>query len=448
MSKWRKAALTSCITLSLSASLAGCATGNNANQGTSPSTTPTANGSSAAPITIEYWHVNSQDFGGGGVKALVDKFNETHQDIQVVEKFQPGNYAGLLQKAQAGISGGNPPDVAQIGYNFITYVSENVPYTPVEEVAKRDPKDPTFIQDNYLPNVLELGQTADGKLAGLPYSVSNPVMYYNADLLKQAGWDPEKPPKTWEEVQQLSALVRDKTGNYGLYIQEPPDNWAQYALARSNGGEWIKKDSGKVQAVFNNPEVIQSYQLIGDMVKDKRALHAKWEEGLQAFVNGKVAMVITTIAKRENLQSQSKFDLRNTLFPTFGSKKRSVPAGGNALFIFSKDEKKQAAAWEFIKYMESPESLATWTKATGYLPPRKGVAEDPNGLKSFLETNPLMKPALEQMNDVIPWVNFPGANGLQAEQALLDARDEILSGKTDAAAALKNAEEKVNKLLQ
>ncbi|WP_019121398.1 ABC transporter substrate-binding protein [Brevibacillus massiliensis] len=441
MAMWRKIALTSCVGLSLV--LAGCGGG---------SETSSSGGTAAAvpsePITIEYWHVNSQDFGGEGVKELVKRFNELHTDIQVLEKYQPGNYAGLLQKAQAAISGNHPPDVAQVGYNFISYVTENVPYTPVEEVAKQDAKEPNFIQDNFLPNILELGQTKDGKVVGLPYSVSNPVMYYNADLLKQVGWDADQPPKTWEEVQKLSELVRDKTGNYGLYIQEPPDNWAQYALAKSNGGEWLTSENGTPKAAFDSPETVETFQMIGDMVKDKRALHAKWEEGLQAFSSGKVAMVITTIAKRESLQQQSKFDLRTALFPTFGEKKRSVPAGGNALFIFSKDPKKQAAAWEFIKFMESPESLAVWTKATGYLPPRKGVAEDPNGLKPFLETNPLMKPALEQMADVIPWVNFPGPSGLQAEQALIDARDEILSGTSDAQAAIKKAVDKVNKLIQ
>lgn len=405
-----------------------------------------SNSSSGQPITLEYWHVNSQDFGGPGVKELVKKFNETHKDIQVTEQYQPGMYAGLLQKAQAAISGGTPPDVAQIGYNFTSYVSENVPYMPVEEISKKDQKEPNFIKANFLPNVLTLGQTKDGKLAGMPYAVSNPIMYYNADLLKQVGWDPNKPPKTWDEVQKLSTLVRDKTGNFGLYIQEPPDNWAQYALAKSNGGDWLKTVSGKQVAAFDSPEVIQVYQMMGDMVKDKRALHVKWEEGIQAFVNGKVAMMITTIAKREYVQSQSRFDLRTALFPTFGDKPRQVPAGGNALFIFAKDPKKQAAAWEFIKFLESPESLAVWTKATGYLPPRKGVAEDPKGLKPFLDTNPLMKPALEQMASVVPWVNFPGSNGLQAEQALLDARDQVLTGKS-AEAALKNAAEKVNKLL-
>lgn len=444
MGNWKTTTLTSCIALGLTLTLAGCG------KGTATSSGASANAGTAptGPVTIEYWHVNSQDFGGDGVKELVKKFNDTHKDIQVVDKYQPGNYPGLLQKAQAAISGGTPPDVAQIGYNFISYVTENVPFTPVEDAAKNDKKEPNFIKDNYLSNIIQLGQSKDGKVVGLPYSVSNPVMYYNADLLKQVGWDANNPPKTWDEVRKLSALVKEKTGNYGLYIQEPPDNWAQYALGKSNGGEWLKTENGKPKAAFDNPEVIQAYQMMGDMVKDKLALHAKWEEGLQAFSSGKVAMVVTTIAKRESLQKQSKFDLRTTLFPTFGDKKRSIPAGGNALFIFSKDPNKQAAAWEFIKFMESPESLATWTKATGYLPPRKGVAEDPNGLKSFLETNPLMKPALEQMNGVVPWVNFPGANGLQAEQALIDARDEILTGKSDAATALKNAADKVNKLLQ
>ena len=52
------------------------------------------------------------------------------------------------------------------------------------------------------------------------------------------------------------------------------------------------------------------------------------------------------------------------------------------------------------------------------------------------------------MGSVVPWVNFPGANGLQAEKALVDARDAILSGSKTPAAALKDAEEKVNSLIK
>jgi multiple sugar transport system substrate-binding protein len=117
------------------------------------------------------------------------------------------------------------------------------------------------------------------------------------------------------------------------------------------------------------------------------------------------------------------------------------------LMIFSKEPEKQKAAWRFVKYLESPAGLALWTKGTGYMPPRKGVAEDPKGLKEFVEQNKNMQVAMASMPDVVKWASFPGANGLQAEQALIDVRDIILSGKMSAAEALKQAATKINSLL-
>ena len=443
---WREKSVAAGLALVVTVSglLAGCSSA------AKTSGSGSAEGSHSAAketVTIEYWHVNNQDWGGNAIKELVKKFNETHDGIQVVERYQPGNYAGLLQNAQAAISAGTPPDVAQIGYNFITYVHENVPYTPIEQIASKDEKDPGFIEKNFQPHILKLGQTADGRLAGLPYALSNPVLYYNADLLRKAGWDPDKPPKTWEEVRTLSRQIKEKTGKFGLYIQEPPDNWAQYALVRSNGGDWMKEENGEKKVTVDSPEVIEVYDMMGQMAKEGLALHTSWEEGMQAFINGQVGMMMTTIGRREHIESQSSFDLRATVIPTFGDKPRAVTAGGNALFVFAQDPVKQQAAWEFIKFLESPEALTVWVKATGYLPPVNGVAEDPNALKPFFDSNPLMQAAVAQMDDIVPWFNFPGANGLQAEQALLDARDQVLSGSKTAEEALKEAAEKIRKLV-
>lgn len=108
---------------------------------------------------------------------------------------------------------------------------------------------------------------------------------------------------------------------------------------------------------------------------------------------------------------------------------------------------KQKAAWEFIKYIESPEALAKWSTGTGYLPPRKGVADDPNGFKKMIEENKNIQVALSTMPNLVKWASFPGANGLQAEQLLIDARDIILSGKETAAQALHETAEKINNLL-
>ena len=76
------------------------------------------------------------------------------------------------------------------------------------------------------------------------------------------------------------------------------------------------------------------------------------------------------------------------------------------------------------------------------------MAEAENGLKSFLEENKMMEAATSQMDDMVPWASFPGDAGLQAEQLLLDVRDQILSGSVSAKDGLTQTQEKINELLK
>ena len=402
----------------------------------------------AGKTVIEYWHVNAESFGGPTVKQLVEQFNKENPDVEVVAKYNPDMYKGLTQNLQAAMASGKNPDVVQMGYSYLNYAGENLKYTSIQEIiAKLAPEDKAYLQDNFLPNVLSLATTDDGKQIGLPYSISVPVLYYNPEIFKQAGLDPAKPPKTWTEVAQYAKVIKEKTGIVGFFMQEFADNWAQQALMESNGGAVLAKKDGKTLAGFDTPEAAEAYQLLADMVKAGHGLHATNEEGFQAFLSGKLGMVCTTIGKRDNFEKSAKFSVMATQFPSFAGKTRKLPAGGNMLMIFAKEPEKQKAAWRFVKYLESPAGLALWTKGTGYMPPRKGVAEDPKGLKEFVEKNKNMQAAMSSMPDVVKWASFPGSNGLQAEQALIDVRDIILSGKATAAAALKQAATKINSML-
>ncbi|MDU4959622.1 MAG: ABC transporter substrate-binding protein [Sporomusaceae bacterium] len=397
-------------------------------------------------VNIEYWHINSQSFGGPAVAELIKLFNEKNPDVKVTEKFHPNVYTGLMQNLQAALAAGNPPAVAQIGYNYVEYASNSFPFFSIDDAAKLDAADKDYLK-SFLPNVLALAQVK-GKQVGLPYSVSNPVMYINSDLVAKAGLDPQQPPKTWKELQAAARIVKEKTGAFGLYVQEAGDNWTQQGLMESNGARILKQEDGKFKAAFNSPQSIAVYQELTDLVlQDKAALHATTEEGFQAFAAGKVAYYIGTIARRAAVESAAKFKVAGAPFPVFGDNPRRIPAGGNSLFIFAKDPEQQKAAWKFIKFLNSPEALAIWIKGTGYLPPRSDVSNTP-ALKPILEDNSIMKAATAQMDAVVPWVNFPGANGLQAEKALVDARDAILGGNKAPAAALKDAEDKVNSLIK
>lgn len=397
-------------------------------------------------VEIEYWHVASDSFGGQTVRELVADFNKTHPNIKVTEKFNPDMYKGLTQNLQAALASGQTPDVVQMGWNFLNYAHENFETENIDKIFA-DAGDPNFIKDTFEPNIARLAQTDNGDQVGVPYSLSLPVLYYNPDIFKAAGLDPNKPPKTWEEVAEYAKQIKEKTGNPAFFMQEYADTWTNQALVESNGGTMLTHKDGKWQAGFDTPEAAHAYQVIADMVKNGTGLHATNEEGFQSFTSGKLAMVATTIGKRANFEKSSNFKVMTTTFPAFGNKTVKVPAGGNFLMILSKDKAKQKAAVEFVKYLESAENLTKWDTGTGYLPPRKNMAQE-GPYKKLIDENENIKKAMEMLPNVTPWVSFPGQNGLQAEQVLIDARDVILNGSKTASEALHEAALKINDLLK
>lgn len=400
--------------------------------------------SSDEKVKIEYWHVNAETQGGKSVDKLVEEFNKQSDTVEVVAKYNPDMYKGLLQNFQAEAATGSTPALVQVGWAFLDYFSNNFGYTePQDIIDQHFPEDKTFLEDNFLSNILDLAKNSEGSQVGIPYSLSSPVLYINKDILKECGLD-EEGPKTWEQVQEFASVIKDKTGKYGVYIQEASDSWATQALLESNGARMIT--DGK--ATFASEKGIEAYEAYADMVKNEDALHISWDEGVQSFINGEVGMLYTTIARRASIQEGAKFDVAAVNSPAWEGEEVRLPAGGCLLAITAQDEEEQKAAWEFQKYLYSVESMAEWTIGTGYVPPRKDVAEAENGLKDFLEENQMMEAATSQMEGVVSWTSFPGDAGLEAEQILLDTRDQILGGKISAKDGLTEAQNKINKLLE
>lgn len=396
-------------------------------------------------ITIEYWHINSATLGAKAVEESIARFEALNPNIKVIGRFQEGDYGGLLNNLQTAMAAGNPPAVAQVGYNFRLFAFEQLPHKPISDFAAIDPEYDTFM-NSFVDGILGLGQDADGVQRAIPLAISVPVLYYNADLFRQAGLDPDNPPKTWDELRVAAKAIKDNTGEFGLGIQvQPNNNWLPQSMIESNGG-WMLDPSGAVGV--NSPEVIEVFKMWQAMAIEDESLPVVTDaEQEQAFMGGRLGMYLKTSAAMKTIANQAGFELRTGQFPAWGDKDRRLASGGNALFIFATDEAQQKAGFEFIKFLSSQEGQTIWVLDTGYLPLVKGVQDDPKYLANYFAENPLTKAALDQLPYSVAWLPFPGARGFEAEQVLVEAREAILNGAS-VEKELANAETRLNRILR
>ncbi|MBU9725528.1 ABC transporter substrate-binding protein [Diplocloster modestus] len=409
--------------------------------------TPAADAGSASMtgnegrIEIEYWHKNSETAGGPTIEEYAKQFNESQDKYTIKPVFMTEDYKGIMQQLQAEAAAGNAPGVIQVGYYWINYLADNHQFVDINTL------DAGYL-DNYLPNIVELCTTSDGKVAGIPYSLSTPVMYYNKELLAKAGLDTENLPKTVDELYDWARTVKEKSGEYGLAMAAASDFWLEQWEIESNGGRMLETQSdGTVKAAFASEQGIQALQDMSDLInKDKAAAYVLGEAIKEAFTSGKIAMIGATIGWSTGIKDGANFDFVTGPMPVYGDNQPRVPVGGNFLAITAPTPEEQQGAWEWIQYITTQEAHVDWTKATGYVPPRKDVSDMPE-FQDYLKEAPQLQACLDQMENLVPFVSFPGDSGLEIEQSLLDTRDSIMNGDQTAQEALTAAQDQANELM-
>ena len=158
-------------------------------------------------------------------------------------------------------------------------------------------------------------------------------------------------------------------------------------------------------------------------------------------------MMLTTSGRAAYFYNNCEFEVRDCMQPTFEGHELKVCIGGNVMGIITDDEAQQKASWELIKFLLQPENIGIWCEATGYLPPTKNSADDPT-LNAFLSGNPLMPAAVAERDYAGQWTSWPGKNGLQVDQYLVNMRDAIMANGEDARTAIQNAQDTINDLLK
>lgn len=393
-------------------------------------------------VQIEYWHPNAETQGGQTVVELVEKFNASQDEVEVTQVFNSGMYQGLMQNMQTSAAAGSIPAVVQIGWSYREYFANNFPFTePQSVVDEHFPDDATFIEDKFAENIRNLAFTNDGRQAGLPYSLSVPVLYVNMDIANEAGVNVED-LTSWEAVREAAKQIAENTDYEGLYIAEHADNWNVQAMLESNGSKILTDNV----ATFADEQGQATYQFYQDMVNEDSALHAPNDQGQQAFISGEVGLAHMTIAQRTNVMQNSNFEAIAVPSPAFEGHEINVPAGGSMLVLTAQDPEQQQAGWKFMKFLYEQDSIAAWTEGTGYVPPTLDATEN-DTLNQLLNEDAIFSAAYANLENMVPWAPFPGNSGLEAEQILIDLRDEVLNG-ADVSSVVPAAQDEINEMIQ
>jgi multiple sugar transport system substrate-binding protein len=320
---------------------------------------------------------------------LVDKFNQTHSDIQV-ESIFAGGLDQQLPKILAAVVGNVPPDILTFYPQMTGQFVELDAIRPLD-----DWRDTSPLKSEVSPNLLE-ALTLNDHLWSLPLYTSNIGIFYRPQLFQAAGIT--ETPRTWAELREVAQkLTVDKDGDgqpeqYGMLLPLGKGEWTVFSwlpFLWSAGGDVISDN----QPNLNSPAALEALQFWQDLIKDGSAKLSAPERGYEEddFIAGRVAMQITgpwTYIMKSDVDYQ--------VFPMPGNVTQATTIGDGNLYIMKTTPEREAAAMKFLEFVVSEEFQTEWSIGTGFLPVNiKSIQSQ--AFQEFIQDKPVLQVFLEQM---------------------------------------------------
>jgi len=390
--------------------------------------------------------------------ALTKKFNSS-QDKVHVNLVSQASYADTWQKYQAGLSNGELPDVVQLQDTDTQGAIDTASFTPVQDCMNGF----GYTTGDLLPRALAYWNVNNTQWA-MPFAVSGPVLYYNKLAFQKASLDPNQPPSTLPELVADAKLLKARgLGGMGLVL----DPWHLETWLATDNQLFLNNNNGRTsratKAVFDGPTAIQIFSELDQMVRGGDATTntpqgADEYDNLLGVGSGKYSMTIDTSAALGTIQQllasgqYPNVELGVGAFPKFAAdSKGGVEPGGSALWISKKSSAaKQAAAWEFVAFLDSTDSQATWSAGTGYIPLRTSSAQN-SLIQNLWAKNPAFKVAYTQLTGGLQ--SFGTAGGAlgpydDVRIAIANAEASMFVHGVSPTAAIANASTAANNLIQ
>ncbi|MBI1884226.1 MAG: extracellular solute-binding protein [Chlamydiae bacterium] len=372
--------------------------------------------------TLEMWAMGEE---GQKIGQLAREFEQTHPGVKIVVQAIP--WGAAHEKLITSVAGESTPDVCQLGSTWVSEFEAMKVLLPLDSfLEKSSLKSDQFFESSWKVNFIQ------GSLYGIPWYVDTRVLFYRKDLLKEVGFD--HAPQTWDELlEACRRLSKDTDGDgkkdrYGISL--PLRDWAQMLMfIWQNGGQILGED-GAVE--IKSPAVAQAFEFYRSFFKEDVAPRelAVGTDIFNAFDKGFFPMFVSGPWMLRQIHEQLPHLDGKWSVATLPHKIKGTSfVGGSSLVIF-KGTKKAELAWEWIQFLNQPETQVKWYQITEDLPSTRVAWQDP-----YFGNLEMVKVFGEQLKDTdsppsIPeWEEMAGVVDNEMERLIFekDSIDEGLS---------------------
>ena len=388
---------------------------------------------------------------GGPVTKTIDQmaadFEKENPGIKVKPVYA-GTYQESIVKALTAFKSGQPPHLAVLlSTDMFTLIDEDA-IVPIDGLAKsaEDRKWLGGFFDSFMMN-----SRTGGKTWGVPFQRSTIVLYWNKELFREAGLDPDKGPASWDQmVEYAKKLTKtDASGNVTQWGVKIPSSgfpyWLFQGLTTPNGA--LLMNEAGTETYFDKPEVIEALQYWVDLSAKHKVMPGgviEWGTTPKDFFEKKAAMIWTTTGNLTNIRTNAGFPFGVAMLPE--KKRRGSPTGGGNFYIFKKTSpEEQAAALKFAKWATAPQRAAQWSIATGYVAVTPAAWETPE-MKKYVQEVPQATVARDQLQFSV--AELSTHDNQRVTKALNDGLQAALTGSKSPADAMKDAQREAARILR
>jgi len=406
---------------------------------------------SYAATDISWWHA----MGGRLGEVVVDianGYNESQDACQITPVFK-GTYEETLTAGIAAFRAGEQPNILQVfDAGAATIIGAKGAVIPAQDILVSAGVD--FNIEDYIDGVRYFYADSEGKMIGMPFNSSTPILYTNEEALEKAGVEA---PKTWEEFQEIAPKLKE-AGYVPLAQSHLPWIFTENFKSRHNL-QFATNNNGYDGAegttlVFGEP-IKNHFTAVKGWLDDGLFGYygTGWGDNQTPFNEGKVAMWLGSSGSFGGISKTVEFPFSATYLPYWDAVEGAGTGtfiGGAALFAMSgKPAEENQCVASFYEYLTSPEVQYMWHKETGYVPITNAAYELAKK-DGYYNEAPAAEIGIKQLT-------LPGGEWtkgyrmgfyVQIRDVMNREYGKIMSGETSVEDAFATIEEEGNKLLE